>query len=163
MLGTPSRDEIQQMNPNYTEFRFPMIRAHPWSRVFRARTPADAIDLVSKLLKYTPNSRLRCQQTVGIGNPFPSFAAHSKRLPMNFSMSCGRRLANCPPPTQCRPSSTSPMPNSGAWIHCSRRRFLHMKNYVNSTFFQLLPKHAQQGGEPSELEDATEEVGFNKY
>lgn len=33
VLGTPSRDEIEQMNPNYTEFRFPMIRAHPWSRV----------------------------------------------------------------------------------------------------------------------------------
>ena len=58
VLGTPSRDEIQQMNPNYKEFRFPVIRAHPWSRVFRARTPADAIDLVSKLLKYTPNGRL---------------------------------------------------------------------------------------------------------
>ncbi|CAK5091694.1 unnamed protein product [Meloidogyne enterolobii] len=58
VLGTPSRDEIEQMNPNYTEFRFPMIRAHPWSRVFRARTPADAIDLVSKLLKYTPDARL---------------------------------------------------------------------------------------------------------
>lgn len=58
VLGTPSRDEIQQMNPNYTEFRFPMIRPHPWSRVFRARTPNDAVDLVSKLLRYTPTERL---------------------------------------------------------------------------------------------------------
>ncbi|KAL3075784.1 hypothetical protein niasHS_012614 [Heterodera schachtii] len=57
VLGTPSRDEIQQMNPNYTEFRFPMIRPHPWHRVFRARTPQEAIDLVSHLLKYTPSVR----------------------------------------------------------------------------------------------------------
>lgn len=34
VLGTPTREEIQKMNPNYTEFRFPMIRPHPWQRVF---------------------------------------------------------------------------------------------------------------------------------
>lgn len=33
VLGTPTREEIQMMNPNYTEFRFPMIRPHPWQRV----------------------------------------------------------------------------------------------------------------------------------
>jgi serine/threonine protein kinase len=58
VLGTPTRDQIQQMNPNYTEFRFPQIRAHPWNRVFRPRTPADAIELVSRLLEYTPAGRL---------------------------------------------------------------------------------------------------------
>lgn len=35
VLGTPTREEIQMMNPNYTEFRFPMIRPHPWQRVSR--------------------------------------------------------------------------------------------------------------------------------
>lgn len=30
LLGTPTREQIQQMNPNYREFRFPSIRAHPW-------------------------------------------------------------------------------------------------------------------------------------
>ncbi|KAH7721323.1 glycogen synthase kinase-3 [Aphelenchoides avenae] len=58
VLGTPSREEIQMMNPNYREFRFPMIRPHPWQRVFRPRTPVDAVDLVSRLLRYTPNQRL---------------------------------------------------------------------------------------------------------
>lgn len=33
VLGTPTRDQIQQMNPNYTDFRFPQIRANPWQRV----------------------------------------------------------------------------------------------------------------------------------
>lgn len=99
VLGTPTRDQIQQMNPNYTDFRFPQIRANPWQRVsllayyfsfyesilkiellfvafrvlcysvvvakskkkfqvFRPRTPSEAVDLVSRLLEYTPNVRL---------------------------------------------------------------------------------------------------------
>lgn len=33
VLGTPSREEILQMNPNYQEFRFPTIRPQSWSRV----------------------------------------------------------------------------------------------------------------------------------
>jgi hypothetical protein len=57
VLGTPSREEINAMNPNYTEFRFPQIKAHPWSKVFHKRMPADAVDLVSKLLQYSPNLR----------------------------------------------------------------------------------------------------------
>jgi hypothetical protein len=42
------------MNSNYTEFKFPQIKAHPWSKVFRSRLPAEAIDLVSKMLAYAP-------------------------------------------------------------------------------------------------------------
>ena len=34
------------MNPNYTEFKFPQIKAHPWSKVFSKRLPPDAVDLV---------------------------------------------------------------------------------------------------------------------
>ena len=33
VLGTPTREEIFSMNPTYTEFRFPQIKAHPWSKV----------------------------------------------------------------------------------------------------------------------------------
>lgn len=46
------------MNPNYQEFKFPQIRAHPWNKVFRPRTPPEAIHLASKLLEYTPASRI---------------------------------------------------------------------------------------------------------
>jgi glycogen synthase kinase 3 beta len=35
------------MNPNYTEFKFPQIKAHPWTKVFSKRMPPDAVDLVS--------------------------------------------------------------------------------------------------------------------
>ncbi|KAL8139068.1 hypothetical protein V2J09_005069 [Rumex salicifolius] len=33
VLGTPTREEIRCMNPNYTEFKFPQIKAHPWHKL----------------------------------------------------------------------------------------------------------------------------------
>ncbi|KAM6309809.1 glycogen synthase kinase-3 beta isoform 3-T6 [Podargus strigoides] len=32
VLGTPTREQIREMNPNYTEFKFPQIKAHPWTK-----------------------------------------------------------------------------------------------------------------------------------
>ncbi|XP_023684660.1 glycogen synthase kinase-3 beta isoform X2 [Paramormyrops kingsleyae] len=69
VLGTPTREQIREMNPNYTEFKFPQIKAHPWTKrqhtaclggpqVFRPRTPPEAIALCSRLLEYTPTARL---------------------------------------------------------------------------------------------------------
>merc|ERR1719356_1973130 len=57
VLGTPTREELMAMNPNYTEFKFPQIKPHPWSKVFRSRTSQEAIDFVSKLLVYDPKLR----------------------------------------------------------------------------------------------------------
>ncbi|XP_023705269.1 protein kinase shaggy isoform X5 [Cryptotermes secundus] len=34
VLGTPTREQIREMNPNYTEFKFPQIKSHPWQKVF---------------------------------------------------------------------------------------------------------------------------------
>lgn len=34
VLGTPTRDQIREMNPNYTEFKFPQIKSHPWQKVY---------------------------------------------------------------------------------------------------------------------------------
>ncbi|KAI4995084.1 hypothetical protein ZWY2020_034987 [Hordeum vulgare] len=53
-----SREEIKCMNPNYTEFKFPQIKAHPWHKVFHKRMPPEAVDLISRLLQYSP--KLRC-------------------------------------------------------------------------------------------------------
>ncbi|XP_011310200.1 glycogen synthase kinase-3 beta isoform X1 [Fopius arisanus] len=58
VLGTPTRDQIREMNPNYTEFKFPQIKSHPWQKVFRARTPPEAMELVARLLEYTPPLRI---------------------------------------------------------------------------------------------------------
>lgn len=58
VLGTPTREQIKEMNPNYSEFRFPQIKAHPWTKVFRPRTPPEAIQVVSRLLEYIPSARI---------------------------------------------------------------------------------------------------------
>ncbi|CAL1399045.1 unnamed protein product [Linum trigynum] len=57
VLGTPTREEIRCMNPNYTEFKFPQIKAHPWHKIFHKRMPNEAVDLVARLLQYSPNLR----------------------------------------------------------------------------------------------------------
>ncbi|KAK9474003.1 kinase-like domain-containing protein [Dipodascopsis tothii] len=57
VLGTPTRDQIKTMNPNYMEHKFPQIKPHPFSKVFR-KGPPDAIDLISRLLEYNPTQRL---------------------------------------------------------------------------------------------------------
>ncbi|KAG5514093.1 hypothetical protein RHGRI_035482 [Rhododendron griersonianum] len=57
VLGTPTREEIKCMNPNYTEFKFPQIKAHPWHKIFHKRMPPEAVDLVSRLLQYSPTLR----------------------------------------------------------------------------------------------------------
>jgi len=57
VLGTPSREQIKTMNPNYMEHKFPQIKPHPFNKVFRPRTAPEAIDLVAKLLEYTPGAR----------------------------------------------------------------------------------------------------------
>jgi glycogen synthase kinase 3 beta len=80
VLGTPSREEIHAMNPNYTEFKFPAIRAHPWSKVFSKRLPPDAVDLVAKLLQYSPRARLSALEA--LGHPyFDELRDASTRLP----------------------------------------------------------------------------------
>ncbi|XP_059634124.1 shaggy-related protein kinase epsilon isoform X2 [Cornus florida] len=68
ILGTPTREEIKCMNPNYTEFKFPQIKAHPWHKVFHKRMPAEAVDLVSRLLQYSP--KLRCTALEACAHPF---------------------------------------------------------------------------------------------
>ncbi|KAG6387118.1 hypothetical protein SASPL_152303 [Salvia splendens] len=68
VLGTPTREEIRCMNPNYNDFRFPQIKAHPWHKVFQKRMPPEAIDLTSRLLQYSPN--LRCTALEACAHPF---------------------------------------------------------------------------------------------
>jgi len=33
VLGTPTREQIKTMNPNYMEHKFPQIKPHPFNRV----------------------------------------------------------------------------------------------------------------------------------
>ncbi|CAK5279564.1 unnamed protein product [Mycena citricolor] len=85
ILGTPSRDQIKTMNPNYMEHKFPQIRAHPFNKVFRPRTAPEAIDLVSKLLEYTPSSRLSAIEAMA--HPFfDELRVEGTRMPNGRSL-----------------------------------------------------------------------------
>lgn len=33
VLGTPTREQIRTMNPNYMEHKFPQIKPHPFNKV----------------------------------------------------------------------------------------------------------------------------------
>eukprot|EP00501_MAST-03F_sp_TOSAG23-6_P000706 GSMAST32.ASY1.ANO1.734.1 assembled CDS len=59
VLGTPTRKQIREMNPNYTDFQFPKIESCSWSKVFKyEKVPDEAIQFIDELLKYEPKSRL---------------------------------------------------------------------------------------------------------
>jgi glycogen synthase kinase 3 beta len=47
VLGTPTKEQIRAMNPNYTEFKFPSIKAHSWNKIFRGKAGNDALDLIA--------------------------------------------------------------------------------------------------------------------
>ncbi|KAI3381542.1 hypothetical protein SNEBB_008705 [Seison nebaliae] len=57
VIGTPTKDEIKQMNKTYTEFKFPNIRPYSWSRLFRKHNQ-EGLTLIPLLLKYTPTTRI---------------------------------------------------------------------------------------------------------
>jgi glycogen synthase kinase 3 beta len=59
-LGTPNKLQIIAMNPNYTEYRFPIIKPNPWHKVFKNKNmPDDFYDLIDKLLCYDPTIRAK--------------------------------------------------------------------------------------------------------
>ena len=59
ILGTPTKEQILSMNPEYKEYKFPQIKALPWEKVYRSRTRREAIDFVARLLVYDPSKRAR--------------------------------------------------------------------------------------------------------
>lgn len=88
------------MNPSYSEFKFPAIRQQPWSKVFRSRTPKEAVDLITHLLVYNPKNRLQPLEaiihpffdelraegtTLPNGNPLPELFNFAKEELMSTS------------------------------------------------------------------------------
>ncbi|KAI7753244.1 hypothetical protein M8C21_010112 [Ambrosia artemisiifolia] len=103
VLGTPTREEIKCMNPNYTEFRFPQIKPHPWHKVFQKRLPPEAVDLVCRFFQYSPN--LRCTALEACVHPFfdelrdpTTRLLNGRPLPPLFNFK-SQELAGIPPET----------------------------------------------------------------
>ncbi|KAJ3051233.1 regulator of ime2 [Rhizophlyctis rosea] len=81
VLGTPTREQIKSMNQNYTEYKFPQIKACAWSKVFRSRvTTPEALDFLSKLLEYTPTNRLTAIEAMA-HNFFDELRKPETRMP----------------------------------------------------------------------------------
>ncbi len=60
VLGTPSKQQILEMNPNYTEYRFPIIKAYPWNKVFKNKTITDEfVSFLNNIMCYEPNIRVK--------------------------------------------------------------------------------------------------------
>jgi serine/threonine protein kinase len=60
VLGTPNRLQIQAMNPEYKEYRFPVIKPLPWEKVFKGKKlPEEFFDLIGKMLIYDPSKRTK--------------------------------------------------------------------------------------------------------
>lgn len=57
ILGTPSKDDIKSMNPNYMDHKFPTIKPIPLHKIFK-NVDSDIIDLLSAILDYSPNDRI---------------------------------------------------------------------------------------------------------
>lgn len=60
VLGTPSKQQIIEMNPNYNEYRFPIIKAYPWNKVFKNKViTEDFVSFLNSIMCYEPNLRTK--------------------------------------------------------------------------------------------------------
>jgi serine/threonine protein kinase len=58
ILGTPTKQQILCMNPDYNEFKFPNIKAYPWNKLYKNKVVSeDFISFLSGLLQYEPHLR----------------------------------------------------------------------------------------------------------
>eukprot|EP01126_Amoeba_proteus_P053390 TRINITY_DN6504_c1_g1_i8.p1 TRINITY_DN6504_c1_g1~~TRINITY_DN6504_c1_g1_i8.p1 ORF type:complete len:231 (+),score=42.35 TRINITY_DN6504_c1_g1_i8:698-1390(+) len=57
--GTPTSVEVRAMNPDCTDYlSFPFLKKQPWGRIFPLGTPDLALELIEKMLVYTPHHRV---------------------------------------------------------------------------------------------------------
>ena len=68
LLGTPTDRDLQAMRATCCADDLPRLKPYPWERMFPAHTPAEAIDLAQRLLKYDPDQRLSATQS--LAQPF---------------------------------------------------------------------------------------------
>ena len=85
VLGTPAKDELKAMNPNYQEFKFPQIQAQSFSSIFRSQVPKEAIDLCELLLSYVPTKRFKAIEACG-HSFFDELREEASRMPDGSSL-----------------------------------------------------------------------------
>lgn len=72
------------MNPNYSEFKFPVIKANDLKKIFSCRKSGKdyAVDLVTKILKYNPQQRPKPLKALQ-HQFFDELRVENQRLPNN--------------------------------------------------------------------------------
>ena len=144
MLGTPSREEISAMNSNYTEFKFPQIKACQWRKVFRSKTtPDEAMDFISKTLAYNPEKRIKPLE--GCAHEFFNELREERtRLPPS-------QIALGSPPSKNEDLLLPPLFNFTQ----------HELDSSPELLEKLIPPHAQKADDVS-LDDSKQSANFNQ-
>eukprot|EP00922_Rhytidocystis_sp_ex-Travisia-forbesii_P059566 GHVS01088331.1.p1 GENE.GHVS01088331.1~~GHVS01088331.1.p1 ORF type:complete len:568 (+),score=66.72 GHVS01088331.1:745-2448(+) len=134
VLGTPTREQLMAMNPNYTEFKFPQIKAVKWDRVFKNRHSPDATDLLSRLLQYDPSLRLKPMQA--LTQPFfDEIRDQNSRLPnqrplQNIFNFTEEELSLCTPEMRNKlvPRWARKLPETSEYLSCPFEEFHEQLN-----------------------------------
>lgn len=63
LLGTPTKDEIRSMNPNYMEHKFPSVRPIPLIKIFPNVEP-EMVSMFVKIFNYSPAKRITAAQAM---------------------------------------------------------------------------------------------------
>lgn len=59
ILGRPTPEELQKLNSMHHDVSLPSSKGIPWSSVFRHQQSKDAYDLLTSLLRYSPDDRIK--------------------------------------------------------------------------------------------------------
>lgn len=63
VLGTPTREQIRTMNPNYMEHKFPQIKPHPFNKVRSNPYFRSPIEVLTETFKGFPQSFSRSHRS----------------------------------------------------------------------------------------------------
>ena len=67
VLGTPNKSQIISMNPEYTQYKFPIIKPESWEKVFKGRNmPKSFMELIDKMLMFAPEKRMKPLYLLGL-------------------------------------------------------------------------------------------------
>ncbi|CEM04128.1 unnamed protein product [Vitrella brassicaformis CCMP3155] len=118
-MGTPTRDQMSSMNPNYTEFRFPEVKPRQWTKIFPEGSGvcSEALGLLTGLLAYEPEKRLPLHDALA-HEFFDELRDPSTRLPGDVAMPV---LADFNHEEICN-ASTAVRPKLIAWKAAEARR-----------------------------------------
>jgi len=64
ILGRPTSEELAKINPNNTSFPIKDRKGEPWTTVIRRPPQKEALELLTKLLRYSPDDRITAMEAL---------------------------------------------------------------------------------------------------